>query len=213
MPIASAAPTSAIIEIRIRILLLLFPALRRMPSCSVEFPAMQPLDWARGKPLLDVARGKPRLVAIVAAAGLFSSLYAQTGSQGTWSSKASLPMPRTEVGAAFAGGKLYVVAGGLAMAESSDLVQEYDPKTDRWRQRAPLPMALSHAGVTALNGKVYVVGGFLKNVHLYAQPYAFEFDPAKNTWRSLPWMKAARGSVGVVALHGKIHAIADRGID
>src|SRR5438093_464780 len=103
MPIASAAPTSAIIEIRIRILLLLFPALRRMPSCSVEFPAMQPLDRVRGK---------PRVVAIVAAAGLFSSLYAQTGSQGTWSSKASLPMPRTEVGAAFAGGKLYVVAGG-----------------------------------------------------------------------------------------------------
>ena len=120
---------------------------------------------------------------------------------------------RTEIGAAFAGGKLYVIAGGSPMAESSTLVQEYDPKTDRWRDRAPLPMALSHVGVAALNGKVYVVGGFLKNVHLYAQPYAFEYDPAKNTWRTLPWMKAARGSVGVVALGGKLHAIGGRGID
>src|SRR5436190_6812074 len=167
-------------------------------SCSVEFPAMQALT---------------RFAAIIAAAGFFSVVYAQTAAQGAWSSKAAMAMTRTEVGSAFAGGKLYVVAGGLAMAESSNLVQEYDPKTDRWRQRAPLPMALSHAGVTALNGKVYVVGGFLKNVHLYAQPYAFEYDPAKNTWRSLPWMKAARGSVGVVALNGKIHAIAGRGID
>ena len=167
---------------------------------------MQPLDCVRGK-------GLTRLLAIVAVAALLSSVYAQTGSQGPWSSKATMGTPRTETGAAFAGGKLYVIAGGLAMAESSPLVQEYDPKTDRWRERAPLPMALSHAGVTGLNGKIFVVGGFLKNVHLYAQPYAFEFDPAKNSWRALPWMKAARGSVGVVALNGKIHAIAGRGID
>jgi hypothetical protein len=41
-----------------------------------------------------------------------------------WSSKASLGVARTEVGSAFAGRKLYVVGGGLAMAESSTLVQE-----------------------------------------------------------------------------------------
>jgi N-acetylneuraminic acid mutarotase len=153
-----------------------------------------------------------RVCATLALALLTVSVSAQTGG-GTWSAKASLGIMRTEVGAAFAAGKLYVIAGGLAMAESSTLVQEYDPRTDRWRERAPLPIAVSHAGVTSLNGKVYVVGGFLKSVHLYAQPYAFEYDPAKNTWRALPWMKAARGSVGVVALNGKLHAIAGRGID
>ena len=154
----------------------------------------------------------PRLLATLALAVFVASVSAQTGG-GTWSSKASLGMTRTEVGAAFAGGKLYVIGGGLAMAESSTVVQEYDPRTDRWRGRAPVPMAMSHSGVTSLNGKVYVVGGFLKNVHLYAQPYAFEYDPAKDAWRSLPWMKAARGSVGVVALNGKVHAVAGRGID
>ena len=130
-----------------------------------------------------------------------------------WSTRAPLGVHRTEVGSAFAGGKLYVVAGGLAMAESSTLVQEYDPKSDRWRERAPLPMPLSHVGVAALNGKVYAVGGFLKSVHLYAQPYAFEYDPAKNTWRTLPWMKVARGSVGVAVLGGNSHKVAlDRGL-
>src|SRR5215212_10176246 len=121
-----------------------------MRSCSVEFPPMQSLDCARGKPVTG-------LILTAALAG--------------------------------------------------------DVKADRWRDRAPLPMEMSHAGVAALNGKVYVVGGFLRNVHLYAQPYGFEYDPARNSWRTLPWMKAARGSVSVVALNGRIHAIGGRGID
>src|SRR3954467_463220 len=129
MPTASAAATAAIIETRIRIL----PPVSKQPGfasntdatpgfisdarCSVEFPAMQAFI---------------RFVATAALAGLFSSLYAQTAGQGAWTSKAPLGTVRTETGAAFAGGKLYVVAGGLAMAESSALVQEYDPRTDRW---------------------------------------------------------------------------------
>lgn len=153
------------------------------------------------------------LFSIVAAAGLIVSSFVILQAQGVWSSKAPLGMSRAEVSAAFVGGRLYVIAGGLPMAESSTVVQEYDPKTDRWRERAPLPAPLSHVGVAALNGKLYAVGGFLKNVHLYAQPYAFEYDPAKNSWRTLPWMKAARGSVGVAALGGKIHAIGGRGTD
>src|SRR5690349_2487702 len=88
------------------------------------------------------------------------SVSAQSGGQGTWSSKAPMGVPRTEVGAAYVNGKIYVIAGGRAMADASDLVQEYDVKTDKWRDRAPLPMAISHAGVATLNGKVYVVGGF-----------------------------------------------------
>lgn len=153
-----------------------------------------------------------RLCSVCAIAVLAVSVSAQTGA-GTWSTKAAMPVARTEVGAAFVNGKIYVIGGGLATDDHAALVQEYDVKTDRWRDRAPLPIAMSHVGVTALNGKVYVVGGFLRNVHLYAQPYAFEYDPAKNTWRTLPWMKAARGSVGVAALGGKIHAIGGRGID
>jgi N-acetylneuraminic acid mutarotase len=117
------------------------------------------------------------------------------------------------VGSALVGGKIYVVAGGLAAAEASTLVQEYDVKTDRWRERAPLPTALSHAGVAALNGKVYVVGGFVRNVHMDGQPAAFEYDPAKNAWRTLPSMSRGRGSVGLVSLNGRIHAIGGRGAD
>src|SRR5262245_7861617 len=119
-------------------------------------------------------QGLARFAIAAAFLGLCVSTLAQSGVDGGWSSKAPLGVPRAEVAAAFAGGKLYAIGGGLPMAESSTLVQEYDPKTDRWRERAPLPMPLSHVGVAALNGKVYTVGGFQKNVHLYAQPYVFE---------------------------------------
>src|SRR6185437_1589737 len=110
---------------------------------------MQPLGCARDK-------APARLLAAVAAVGLLSSADGQTMAQGNWSSKAPMGMLRTETGAAFAEGKLYVIGGGLGMAESSSLVQEYDQRTDRWRERAPLPMSISHAGVAALNNKVYV---------------------------------------------------------
>src|SRR5260370_37495274 len=126
------------------------------------------------------------LIAALAALTFAAALSAQTG-QGAWSSKAGLGRPRTETGAAYVNGRIYVMAGGLGTMESSTLVQEFDVKTDKWRERAPLPMALSHAGVAALNGKVYVVGGFLKNVHLYAEPDAFEDDPPRNTVRTVAW--------------------------
>src|SRR5215216_4322622 len=175
-----------------------------MRSCSVEFPPIQSLDCARGKPVTG-------LILTAALAGVVT-VAAQTA-QGTWTSKTPMSMARTEVGSAYVNGRIYVIGGGLGTADHSALVQEYDVKADRWRDRAPLPMEMSHAGVAALNGKVYVVGGFLRNVHLYAQPYGFEYDPARNTWRTLPWMKAARGSVSVVSLNGRIHAIGGRGID
>ena len=163
-------------------------------------------------PLTDARANRfAAFAAAAACVGLVASTFAQGGAGGGWSSKTPLGVLRAEVAAAFAGGKLYAIAGGLPMAESSTLVQEYDPRSDRWRERAALPMPLSHVGVAALNGKVYAVGGFQKNVHLYAQPYAFEYDPAKNTWRALPWMKSARGSVGVAVVAGKLHAIARPG--
>ena len=132
---------------------------------------MQPLDVVRGKPLNFAPRkGFVACATAAACVGLLVSTFAQDAATGSWSSKAPLGVLRAEVAAAFAGGKLYAIAGGLPMAESSTLVQEYDPKTYRWRERAPLPMPLSHVGVAALNGKVYAVGGFQKKLKCATRP-------------------------------------------
>ena len=154
-----------------------------------------------------------RLTSTLIFVTLVVSISAQTGGQGSWSSKAAMEHAADRDRRRLRRRQAYVIGGGLAMAESSTVVQEYDPKTDRWRDRAPLPMALSHAGVAALNGRCMSSADFSRTCTSTRSPYSFEYDPAKNSWRTLPWMKAARGSVGVVALGGKIHAIGGRGID
>src|SRR6187549_673135 len=96
---------------------------------DVEFRAMPPLDNARGKPLdCDPGRRFAACAAAAACAVLVVTTFAhpstmlgvsraaaegQGGSGGGWSSKAPLGVLRAEVAAAFAGGKLYAIAGGL----------------------------------------------------------------------------------------------------
>ena len=76
-----------------------------------------------------------------------------TGTQGSWSTKAPLPIKLSEVGVAAANDKIYVL-GGIAPGRVYQPVNlEYDPVTDRWRERAPLPRALNHAGAAGLNGR------------------------------------------------------------
>src|SRR5215475_2743700 len=98
--------------------------------------------------------------------GVIGALIAATvqaqsaGTQGSWSTKAPLPIKLSEVAVAIANDKIYVL-GGIAPGRVYQPVNmEYDPVTDRWRERAPLPRALNHARAAGLKGKIYVVGAF-----------------------------------------------------
>src|SRR2546428_843097 len=74
---------------------------------------------------------------------LVSSLQAQTAApQGSWSTKAPLPLKVNEVAVATVNGKIYVIGGTTADVVDLRLNQQYDPATDRWRERAPLPRGL-----------------------------------------------------------------------
>src|SRR5437867_10170754 len=88
--------------------------------------------------------------------------------QGKGSEKGRLPEPRGEVAVALLNGKIYVLGGSARGRDDQQLVEEYDPATDRWRERAPMPRGLSHAGAVGMNGKIYVAGGFTRNVHMGA---------------------------------------------
>ena len=74
---------------------------------------------------------------------------------GIWTKKHPLPTVRSEVYAAAANGKLYVIGG--QNAERNDLYRndEYDPATDSWRERAGMPHGMNHAAMTSLDGKIY----------------------------------------------------------
>ena len=100
--------------------------------------------------------------------------------------KAPLPAALSEVGVAYADGKVHVM-GGSVLGVTGPYHQEYDPTTDKWRPRSPFPRALDHVGSAVLNGKIYAIGGFVGGaVHKDGQTSAFEYEPAHDTGACLP---------------------------
>jgi hypothetical protein len=59
-----------------------------------------------------------------------------------WISKATVPQPRSGVGAAL-GGKLYLIGGGTLLPDGTwkefRTTSAYDPTTDTWMDKAPMP--------------------------------------------------------------------------
>src|SRR5450432_4333049 len=115
----------------------------------------------------------------VALGALTAGAHAQLA--GSWAMKAPVPASLSEVGVAYADGKVHVM-GGSVLGFTGPYHQEYDPATDKWRTRSPVPRALDHLGTAALNGKVYAIGGFVGGaVHEEGQNAAFEYDPVLDT--------------------------------
>ena len=64
---------------------------------------------------------------------------AQASLPGIWTKKHPLPTERSEVYAAAANGKLYVIGGQNNQRTDLYVNDEYDPATDNWRERAGMP--------------------------------------------------------------------------
>jgi len=118
---------------------------------------------------------------------------------GRWAVRAPIPTPRSEVGVAAVGGRVYVV-GGFG---GTTVNEEYDPATDRWRARAPLPRGVHHPGVAGIAGKLYVVGGYADPG---GQPTAglWEYDPAGDSWRERAPLPTPRSGIAAAAVGGRI---------
>ncbi len=97
----------------------------------------------------------------------------------TWTSRASMPTPRFNLGvAAASNGKIYAIGGVVVYYGSYHtvgVVEEYDPATNTWTSRASLPTPQSGlAAVAASNGKIYAI----------SEGATEEYDPATDTWTS-----------------------------
>jgi len=129
-----------------------------------------------------------------------------------WSTKQTTPTPRNHIFAAAVNGKIYLIGGRLgSMAIGSgsptDIVEEYDPATDKWgwlKARMPTPR---DSGVAAVyNGKIYVVGGQQITAINNSVSRAVEaYDPAANEWTVLPNMQLARHGIGGGVIGTRLH--------
>src|SRR5262249_40883934 len=78
----------------------------------------------------------------------------------SWSSKASMPQPRTQSTSGVIAGKLYVAGGFQACCAPLKRFEVYDPMSNSWSSLPDMPVA--HSGVTgsaSVAGLFYIPAG------------------------------------------------------
>lgn len=146
----------------------------------------------------------------LAAGASWAQTEAQTipgpDNKGRWITKAPVPTERTEVSVAELDGKLWLIGGYVLGSVTANLVQSYDPKTDKWTDHAAMPIGVNHVNVVGYKGRIYAFGGFIKqNQHPIANAYVY--DVATNRWHEIAPLPFARAASSVVVLNDKIHLI------
>ena len=132
----------------------------------------------------------------------------------TWATRTTLPTPRNHVFAAAANGRIYLIGGRLgavsiANGSTTDIVEEYDPATDRWgflKNRMPTPR---DSGIAAVYlNKIYIAGGQSITAISNSVSRALEvYDPASNTWDSLENIPTARHGIGGGVIGSRLYVV------
>ncbi|HTJ75942.1 MAG TPA: kelch repeat-containing protein [Acidimicrobiales bacterium] len=117
----------------------------------------------------------------------------------TWHPRAPAPIARQEVASASLDGKVWVI-GGLTSAGASNVVESYDPATDRWAPGPSLPLAVHHAAATVYRGEIVVLGGFVEAGTLYAQATDRAFALRNGAWVELPHLRRPRGAAAAAVV-------------
>lgn len=98
--------------------------------------------------------------------GVYNTLEAYDPKTDTWETKSPMPTARNLLGAAFGrDGLLYAIGGEVYGAGRTgiiyDVIEAYNPHTDKWKVAGHLPVELSGVSVVADNdGNVHVLGGY-----------------------------------------------------
>ena len=122
---------------------------------------------------------------------------------GSWQAGPPLPVPRTEVAAAVAGGEIVVAGGYLADGTRTARVDLYDPAHGTWRDGPPLPRPLNHAAAASLRGHVVIAGGYAR----LGTPTTTAVRLDGSAWRRLaplPWPRAAAAAA---TLNGVLYVV------
>ncbi|XP_002730985.1 kelch-like protein 24 [Saccoglossus kowalevskii] len=103
-------------------------------------------------------------------------------------------------------GLLYVTGGAvLEDGDGIDLVQCYNPKTDRWKELSAMLIPRSGSAACVLNDHIYIIGGWHASTENTNK--VERYDPKKNEWEIKAPMHERRYRPGVAVIDGKIYVL------
>jgi N-acetylneuraminic acid mutarotase len=132
----------------------------------------------------------------------------------SWRARAPMPTPRNHHVVAAVNNKIYAIGGRIGAAfitraSNTDVVEEYDPATDRWgplMARMPTPRSAGAAGVH--NNRIYVAGGEFQDARMLAAFRVVEaFNPATNSWATMPMMQFPRHGLAGGVIGDRLHLV------
>ncbi len=132
-----------------------------------------------------------------------------------WETKRMMPTPRNHPAIGAVNGKVYVIGGRIGgpnvanlISSPTDVVEEYDPVSDRWKAMTKMPTPRSGQGWATYQNRIYVAGGEVRDHHMDAIFRDVEaFDPASNEWFQLPSMPTARHGVNASVIGNRLYLI------
>ena len=136
---------------------------------------MGSLGWLGGK--LHHIGGESNLC------GAHKEHYVYDPATDSWATGASMGQARLHFDAAWAGGKLYGIAGEYACnRQTTSYSEAYDPAADTWTRIADVPIKLEAYAAGGVGDKVYVFGGHGGSP---GDPRNFEtyvYEPSTKSW-------------------------------
>jgi len=194
-----------------------------------SWKALAPMPTKRGSPVAVSVNGKiyviggagtppnnPEVTAVHPARPhvVLGTVEEYDPATNTWRSRTPMPTPRNHAVAGVVNGKVYVIGGRvgaafIGVAADIDVVEEYDPATDRWgaiRARMPTPRSAMAGGV--YGGKIYVEGGEGQTgVYMMTFRSLEAYDPAANKWTVLPSMPVSRHGLAGAVVGNRLHMV------
>ena len=166
----------------------------------------------RFSPAAEAANGKIYLIGGMDASGSSLTVVEEyEPTNGTWTTKKSMPTARSGAETAVWNGEIYVI-GGRAGNTVMNTVERYTAATDTWTTMPSMPTARWYPMVEAVDGKIYVVGGIAGTGDARRTLSAFEvFSVSDNTWTKLPDAPFSRQNGATAAIGSDLYVISGRG--
>lgn len=142
-------------------------------------------------------------LASVAALSLFV-LAPEAAAQGTWASKAPMPIARAHGESIVVNGMLYDLGSAAPHLGELARLQVYDPATDSWTQKTPVPVPRETTAAGLVDGIIYAAGGW-NGSQIFNTVNAY--DPATDTWTTKAPMPTARRWAGGGVVNGVFYVV------